>query len=81
MERSFTNGETYFSKILKYAFRGGHNTIHLITYNDKIVIPKKIQKYAVKWYHLYLLHPGLCRTEAISHQYFYWICIIGAVQK
>ena len=33
------------------SFCGDKNTINLIMYNDKVVIPDKIQKYVVKWYH------------------------------
>ena len=51
---------------------GGRNTIDLITYKYKRVIPQKLQKYVVKWYHTYLLHPGLDQTEAIILQHFYW---------
>ena len=35
---------------------GGQNNINLITYNDKISIPQRLQKYVVKLYHIYLLH-------------------------
>ena len=41
----------------KGSFRGGRNTIKLVTYKNKILIPQKLQKYVVKWYHTYLLHP------------------------
>ena len=44
-------------------FRGGRNTIQLVKYRNKIVIPQKLQKYVVKWYHTYLLHNGRERTE------------------
>ena len=47
------------AEFTKDSFRGGRNTIDLITHKDKIVIPQKLQKYVVKWYHTYLLHPGL----------------------
>ena len=62
-------------------FRGGRNTIKLVTYKNKIFIPQKLQNYEVKWYHTYLLHPGLDITEAIVHQNIYWPVIRGAVQK
>ena len=35
----------------------------------------------MKWYHTYLLHPGLYRTEAIVCQCFYWPDIKQAFQK
>ena len=40
----------------------------LIMHKDKIVVPQKIQKYVVKWYHMYLLHPGMDRAEAMITQ-------------
>ena len=66
---------------IKYSFCGGRNIIELVTYNDKIVIPQKLQKYVLKWYHTYLLHPGLDRTEAMICQHFYQLGIREAVQK
>ena len=45
--------------------------MELVTYKDIIVIPQKLQKYAVKCYHLHLLHPGLDITEATIHQNLY----------
>ena len=35
----------------------------LICLNDKIVIPKTLQKHVVQWYHVQLCHPGETRTE------------------
>ena len=68
----------FLTKILKCAeftkssFRGVRNTIDILTYKDKIVIPQKLQKYAVKRYHTYLIHPGLDQTEAMIFQHLYW---------
>ena len=50
-------------------------------YKNKIVIPQKLQKYVMKWYHTYLLHPRLDITEAMIRQHLYWKGIIEAVQK
>ena len=44
-------------KCQKGSFHGGWNSVKLVTYKDKITIPQKLQKYVVKWYHEYLLHP------------------------
>ena len=55
------------------------STIKLITYKDKIVIPRLLKKYVVKLYHTYLLHPVLDRTEAIIHQHLYYPGIREAV--
>ena len=52
-------------------FCGGRNTINFVTFKDKIVIPQLIQKYVVKWYHMYLLHPGIYRKEAMICHHLY----------
>ena len=53
-------------------FRGGGTTRMLVCYNDKIVIPKILQRYVLHWYHTYLLHPGMIRTEETIRQHLYW---------
>ena len=58
-EYPFLTEELKCSEFTKGFFCGGRNTIYIITYKDKIVIPQKLQKYVVKWYHTYLLNPGL----------------------
>ena len=51
-------------------FCGGGNIFMFICKNDKIVVPKILQKYVVNWYHTYLLHTSMEHTEAtISQQY------------
>ena len=63
------------------SFLGSSNDdLSLITCKDNIVIPSKIQSYVVHWYHTYLLHPGMDRTEAVILQHFYWPNIRHAVQ-
>ena len=64
------------AKYKKSSFCGSRNTIELVTYNGKIVIPQKIQKYIVKYYHTYILHPGLDRMWAVIFQHLYWPGII-----
>ena len=66
----------------KGSFRGS-NTIDLklIRWKDKVVIPSKIQSYVLHWYHMYLLHLGMDRTEAMICQHLYWSDIRDAVQK
>ena len=32
------------------------------------------------WYHTYILHPGMDRTEAMIHQHLYWPNIRNSVQ-
>ena len=46
-----------------------------------IVILLKIQSYVLYWYHTYLLHPGMNRTEAMVNQHFYWTDIRYSVRK
>ena len=52
-------------------FCEGRNTIEIVMYKDKIAIPQKLQKYVVKWYHMYLIHPGLDRIYALIFQHLY----------
>jgi Integrase zinc binding domain len=44
----------------------------LICYKDKIVIPDKLQKPIVTWYHMQLCHPGETRTERTIRQHFWF---------
>jgi hypothetical protein len=53
-------------------FHGGGTTRMLICRNDKIVVPKVLQQYVLHWYHTYLLHPGMVRTEETIRQHLYW---------
>jgi hypothetical protein len=54
------------------SFRGGGKERKLIVKNGKIVVPAKLQKRLVQWYHLILCHPGENRTEATIAQHFTW---------
>ena len=62
-------GNLKCAKYKKGSFCGDRNTIELVTYISKIEIPHKLQKYVLKWYHMYILHPGLYRTEAMVLQH------------
>ena len=62
-------------------FCGGRNTIKLVTYEGKIVISQKLQKYVLKWYHTYLLHPGPDRTDEMILQNLCYTGIRKSVQK
>ena len=53
-------------------FHGGGKKRPLITYKNKIVMPKSLQERCIKWYHEFLLHPGMTRTEETTSQHFYW---------
>ena len=59
-------------KYEKGFFRDSHNSINFITYDNKIVIPEKLQKYVLKWYHTHPLHPVPDITEAMTIQHLYW---------
>jgi hypothetical protein len=44
----------------------------VITYDNKIYIPLSLRKRIVWWYHTYLQHPGITRTEATLRQNITW---------
>ena len=52
-------------------FSGGGKTRELICYNGKIVVPKKLQQRVIQWYHDYLGHPGINRTNGVG-QHLWW---------
>ena len=72
----YQRGDPFLTEKIKCAiykkgsFRGGRNTIELVTHEGKIFIPQKLQKYVVKWYHTYILLPGIYRMEAMICQHF-----------
>ena len=53
-------------------FSGGEKSLQLITYKRKIVIPADLKDRVMQFYHTYLLHPGLNRTEATIQQHLFW---------
>ena len=55
-----------------HTFRGGEKYWELVILQQKIVIPRSLQKRVVDWYHTHLCHPGTTRTEATIRQHFYW---------
>ena len=59
----------------EYLFKQFHSagkTFELICLNDKIVIAKSQQQHIVEWYHTFLLHPGINRTEETIAQHLWW---------
>jgi hypothetical protein len=61
------------SKIMKInSFHGAGKVHKLICQDDKIVVPTKLQKPVVQWYHTQLCHPGTTRTEETIRQHFTW---------
>ena len=66
----------------KDSFCGGSIiNLNLIRCYDKIFILWRFQSYVLHWYHTYLLHSGMDRTEAIICQHLYWPIIRKAVRK
>ena len=54
------------------SFRGGGKERKLIVRDGKIVVPTKLQKPLVEWYHHILCHTGETRTELTIKQHFTW---------
>ena len=44
----------------------------ILTFNNKIVIPRLLQERIMAWYHLYLRHPGATRMEKTLNVAFWW---------
>ena len=60
-------------KYHKGSFREGSNIdLNLITYNNNIVIPSKLQSSVLHWYHTYFVHTIMDITEAMILQDVYW---------
>ena len=53
-------------------FAHGDKKFELITREDKIVVPKSLQKKIADWYHRILVHPGETRLELTIGQHYYW---------
>jgi Integrase zinc binding domain len=53
-------------------FQFGNRKYTLLTYHNKIVLPKSLQTKAVHWYYTTLLHPGEKRTLLTMGQHFTW---------
>ena len=59
----------------KYHFKSFHRDDvqrKLICHKNKIVIPASLTQRTVEWYHLYLAHPGINRTEETIGQHLWW---------
>ena len=54
------------------SFCRGAEAIELVCHCGKIVVPTKLQKRVVEWYHQVLLHPGITRTEETIGQHLWW---------
>jgi hypothetical protein len=72
--------DTTIQKILKMLktlyllkdFHGGGTTTSLVCFKEKIVIPERLQKHVINWYHTTLCHPGINRTEETIGQHLWW---------
>ena len=53
-------------------FKSAGKRFDLICHDDKIVIPSTLQQRIVDWYHNYLGHPGINRTEETISQHLWW---------
>ena len=63
-------------------FHGGNIIKHnLITCKYMIGIPSILQSYIFNWYYMYLLNPGMDRTEVMTRQHFYWNDIRKSVRE
>ena len=76
--------DRYIQKDLKekprefgYRVVEGHK---LVTREDKIVVPRRLQGRVVAWYHEYLVHPGETRLEKTLRQTLYWKGLRGHVE-
>jgi hypothetical protein len=52
-------------------FHWGGKTTASICYRNKIVVPNKLQKSVISWYHTTLCHPGINRTEETIGQHLW----------
>jgi len=60
------------SKYKTLLFAAAGKEYPLLCHNGKIVIPSALQARIVDWYHTYLSHPGINRTEETIGQHLWW---------
>ena len=60
------------SKYVIKPFTAAGKVRELVCYNNKIVVPKSAQNRVIDWYHHYLGHPGINRTEESIGQHLWW---------
>ena len=53
-------------------YRYSDKSYELVTKEDKIVLPKSLQRSGTEWYHLNLCHPGQTRMELTMGQHYTW---------
>ena len=62
-------------------FSAGGEKYELVCHNDKIVVPRTLQKRVIEWYHNQLCHPGINRTEQTIRQQFTWPKLSKQVER
>ena len=72
-DKSLKTNKTYDYKLVE--------NIKVLCKNDKLVIPKPLQRRAVGWYHHYLQHPGHTRLEETIKAVMYWTGMRDTVRK
>jgi transposase InsO family protein len=55
---------------LNFMFAG--EQVPVLCFKEKMVIPPSLQKRIIDWYHSYLGHPGINRTEETISQHLWW---------
>ena len=51
---------------------GSYIYLNPMTCEDKIIILLIMKSYVLHWFHRYLLHPRMDKTEAMNFQHLYW---------
>ncbi len=67
--------QTFAPSYHRTTFCGGNKSYDLICHNNQIVIPQSLRARVVEWYHQYLLHRGINRTEETIWQQLWWSTI------
>jgi len=55
-----------------HTFLSAGKPIPVICCKGKMVIPSSLQQRVIEWYHTYLSHPGINRTEETIGQHLWW---------
>ena len=70
------------SKLRSEERRSSDTTYQVITNEEgKILLPNRLQRRAVEWYHSFLCHPGETRLELTLRQHYEWRGLRTMVQR
>ena len=69
------------SRYVTKSHKHGDKSYDLIVRDDKIVLPRALQRKAVEWYHTMLAHPGETHTELTMGQHYCWKGMRTTVQS